>query len=254
MGAVLIDFIFKRKHINVDCFIDSHRTAETYPIRRAVQYIPEWWRKLPNNYHVPHELTKKPFERPTMRTCYGMTTLYRKGFILPLWTDIDLFFEDNKEEASYSYQSASELSIIQHDSKEYGDSFPRHHHMKLKSPWFLRETSGVEFMFMPCLWSHLAAAPHLRVMPGVLNFKYQHSTNVNWFVPYMNAQFRLESGLPLAQIVPLTEKNVKVSIHVLDVTEYEKLRTRMRLHKFKLGFQKVVKDGNKCPVRGMSDE
>lgn len=254
MGAVLIDFIFKRKQINVDCFIDSYRTAITYPIRRSFQYIPEWWRKLPQNYHVPHEITKKPYERPTMRSCYGITSLYKRGFIMPLWADIDLFFEQDEEKATYSYQSVAELKIIQHEPKEYGNNFSRYHHMKLQSPWLIREKSGVEFLFTPCLWSHLDSAPHLRVVPGVLNFKHQYSTNVNWFVPHMNATFRLESGMPLAQIIPLTDKNVKLSVHVLDVTEYEKIRTVTRLHKFRFGFQKVIKDSNKCPMRGLSDE
>lgn len=254
MGAVLIDFIFKRKEINVDCFVDSYRIAETYPVRRSFNYVPDWWRKLPQSFHISHELTKKPYERPTMKTCYGMTTLYRKGFIIPLWADIDLFFNRNEEEAVYSYQSAAELNISQHDSLEYGRQFPNFHHMKLRSPWLFKETKGIEFIFAPCLWSHLAVAPEIRVMPGVLNFRDQHSTNVNWFVPHMNAHIRLEAGLPLAQIIPITDKKVKLSIHVLNRLEYDKLRTVMHVHKFKLGFQKVVKDSNRCPVRGMSDE
>jgi len=254
MGAVLIDFIFKRKQLNVECFVNSHRIATTYPIRKSIHYIPEWWKKLDPTYYAPHNLTNKPYEHPTVRSCYGIVELYKAGLIMPLWSDTDIFLEKTEEMASYSYQAVAEsVRITQHRPEEYGNNFKNFHHMKLISPWILRERSGVKFLFVPCTWSHLAEAPELKVVPGIVNYKHQHTTNVNWFVPHTNAYFRLEAGLPLVQMIPLTDKKIKITTHVLDSLEYEKLRTTMHHHKFKVGFQKVVKE-NRCPMGGSSND
>lgn len=245
MGNILISLFFKTKPLHVECFTKSHNISELYPIKRAFHYVPDWWKRLDKSHYQTHSITGKPYEFPTMKTCGGFVELYKNGLILPLWTDIDFFV--NKE--NFSYHSPNhEFSIKTHNSVEHGNNFSDYHHAKILSPWLLRETTGVGFLWVPCTWSHLTAAPKVNVLPAAIDYKHQYTTHVNCFIDRTDGQFRLEAGMPLVQIVPMSDRPVKLSTHILDEVEWVKLASRMHFHKFTGGFlhgKKRIAMGNK---------
>ena len=90
--------------------------------------------------------------------------------------------------------------------------------------WIIYEKTGVQFAIMPATWSH---AEHLILpLPAIMDFKYQHGSNVNMFLPKPQGKYRLNIpiGMPLIQCIPLAE-NVKLKVENILVTkdEYSKL-------------------------------
>ena len=56
-------------------------------------------------------------------------------------------------------------------------------------------------------------------------------------------QYSIDAGQPLAYLIPLTEKNVNVKIHVVDDNEIKKLKTFH--HSFHNGYEitkKILKE------------
>ena len=238
-------FFTRRKQIVLDCFVESLRIAETYPIRRAFHHIPEWWRGLQPSIYEIEQNTGKPYERPTMKTCRGMTSLYKTGFIMPLWTDLDFFTSYE----GFAYHSADSAFLLdRHSPVQHNHAFSKYHHVKLRSPWLFKEKTGVNFLLTSCPWTHLIDAPRLRVLHGVVDYRSQYTTHINCFIPREDATIRLQSDMPLAHFIPLTDKRVKTKIHVIDAAEYAKMFTYMHMHKFKGGHMKVVKEIKQCPM------
>lgn len=229
----MISFLFKKKYIYVDCFTNSPNIAELYTIKKSFNYVPDWWRNLGSSYFQIHEISKMPFERATMKSCVGFLELYKSGFIIPLWTDIDIFCTQDL----YRWHSKdTTLLISNHDSREHNNTFESYHHMKLQTPWMVRETTGIKFLWTPCTWSQLEDAADVKILPAALDFKYQHTTNIQCFVPKSDRTIRLSAGMPLVQVIPMSEKPLKITTHVLDSVEFEKLSKRSRPHKFVGGY------------------
>ena len=127
-----------------------------------------------------------------------------------------------------------------------GDGFPNHHHLKLISPWLIYEKTGTPFVFTGCPWAQLNDLPDLTVMPGIVNYRYQHGSDVNAFLPKRQQDLQISAGTPLAHLIPMTEKKVKVSTHVVSESEWSKLESVHR-NKFIGSFTSLMKSKNKCP-------
>jgi hypothetical protein len=226
-------FLIKRKKIHVDCFTIDSGFAEHNAIKKAQYYVPSWWKKLNGSCPVK-ENNGVVIDRATMKTCSGFLDLYQQGLIIPMWADTVIYLT----EEGYSYNSALslvDLPIDTHNSYQYGDNFKNHIHIKIISPWLLKEKTGVNFLFTGCVWTTTRVIPKVAVLNGVINYKHQYSTHINTFfllegLPY---QTKIEAGTPIAQIIPISEKLVEPHIHVVSETEYNKLNNYQRAFKFK---------------------
>ena len=76
-------FFFKKKNIVVDCFTTSVTAYKYHPIKKASEFLPEWWKKVPayNNVSSPYS-NNMMVERTSIKKCTGFTSLYKNGFIL----------------------------------------------------------------------------------------------------------------------------------------------------------------------------
>ena len=237
-------FFFKPKSIHIDCFTSSENVATYNPIRRAIHFIPEWWKKLDKTYMELDLPSAIEIESPTMKTCVGFVELYRHGLIIPLWSDLAL--EVINREYRYKF-AIRKGNIGNHSPKQHGDSFNNHLHMKITSPWLLKEKTGVKFLYKGCTWTLLNEAPKITVLDGVLNFKHQISTNINCMAaveptPY---KYTLQAGMPFTQLIPLSDKPVVPHIHVLNEEEYRRMDSAGDHFKFKDAYaskKKAVKE------------
>jgi hypothetical protein len=236
--------VFRKNFINIDCFTSSQMVEQASPIQKASSYIPDWWKNLNSSVVMNHPTTNRPYSFPTMKTCYGFVELYRHGLVMPLWTDLELFIEPE----NYAYHAADFTSSIErHGEHNWGHSYTNYYHMKLISPWMIREKSGVKFMFAPCVWSHLDQLSDIRVLPGIVNYKYQHFTNINWFVPKVNKRITLPLGTPMIHMLPLTDKKLNIKTHVVDEKEILNMK-KFRNNRFVGSFIRFMRTAEKCPM------
>ena len=244
----MFDIIKKRSEIVLDCFTYDYNAYNCFKIDQAQKFIPKWWKDLPSDVTIENQFVSE-IPAPTMKGCTGFIDFYKNGFIIPLWTDIII----NTTESNYSYQCADNKStILNHDATQYNNTFNFLLHLKLILVWTIKCKEAIDFMWTSPFWSNSDdenVFNNLFIVPGVLNFKYQTTANVNMFIPKKPNRIFLEAGKPLVHLFPKTEKNITLRHHHVSIVEFEK--TRSNSFAFKLGELKRKKfmQPQTCPFK-----
>jgi len=204
----MISIFSKPSRIAVDCFTTLPELPILFPITNSGNLLPEFWKSLPNTI----EHNNKTF--PTMKTCPGVNSLYKHGFIMPAWSDITIDTSNNK--LTWSPDSVAAT----HPTAQWGDKgFSDYYHIKLHSPWAFKEKTGVKFLLTNTFWHDSTFKP--RIVNGLIEFKYQHYSNINMFVPKLITpkMIKISAGKELAQFIPLSDKRVDIKMHVVSDNE-----------------------------------
>lgn len=209
-------FFFKRNTIVVDCFTTNSSVNDLFPIQKASKFYPQWWKDLPKTFELPNNwgLT---IPHATMKGCIGFTNTYNNGFMIPLWADLLV----QTDPTNWLYQFSTAHKVDSHDKEQIGSDL--YHHLKLISPWTLKEKSGVKFMWTSAFYNQLAELSAYHILPGIMDFKYNHGTNVNMFFPKVDNKILFKAGTPLAHIIPMSENKVEIKTHVVTEAEMEKI-------------------------------
>lgn len=237
---------FKRKKITLDCFTTSAVAYNLYRIDNSICYIPDWWKAIPTRKIKLYN--NLPVDFSTIKRCQGIIDQYQRGIILPLWTDILI----HTAQQSFSLQCADRFSEVEeHHIEQFLPAFTDYHHIKLLSPWRVREKTGLEFISMPCIWSLLNLTNHLHILTGHLNFKYQNGTHVNMFMDKSPERiFTLPAGTPLLQFIPLTQDDFILKHHHVTEIEFNRLfGLNNALPKFTGNYAERKKRLDQCPIK-----
>ena len=218
----MFDIFKKSSVIHVDAFTSNKLVYDHAPILPAGKYIPEWWKKLPAKGIDP-ELGIKGRETSNMKYCAGFVDLYKKGFMIPFWDNAAIHVDRLVWKEYRETPAPGTPPDHDHPRAQYGSAFKDFHHIKILSPWIFSEKTGAEFAFTPATWSH-EEHEWLRILPGVVNYKYQTTTHINCFMPIKKDPYKIiiKMGTPLVHIIPLSEKRVEVKTHL--VTESEMMK------------------------------
>jgi hypothetical protein len=242
-------FWFKRKEIVVDCFITHPTIEKYYPIQNANNFFPDGWKKMPKSRSVKIYQEKDPnsnieVELSTIKKCVGLLNLFSSGFIIPAWCDFGIEID---ELGKHRYHSPFDLVIDQHPSWQVWDKFyDGYAHAKIGSPWILHEKSGVKFSWHQCDWHYTEKIDKFKILSGIIDYKYQHQTNVNMFIK-KNTIIDFKAGQPLVHCIPLSEHEVKIKTHLVDINEMLKIDFRPVQYMNQYNMIKKSKEKKKCP-------
>ena len=212
-------FFFKKKQIVVDCFTTNLSAYRFAPIVKSVKTVPSWWKDLPNPGFGNARIYPK--SNNNMRRCYGFIELFRRGFTIEHWCDMHIEVNQHQWQAG----SSDTDGPVNHPSDLYKGAFENFHHMKLESPWAIRENTGQHFAWLGAEW--LLDKHQFRVLPGVLEFNINRSANVNLMLPKPRDPYSIyiELGQPLVQVIPLNDDiTLDVRNHLVDDNEIKKQR------------------------------
>jgi hypothetical protein len=218
-------FWFKRKEIVVDCFVTNPVIEKFQSIAPAYNFFPEGWKTLPKTVNIKVHENNDPnskIEAPlsTIKKCIGIQHLFSNGFIIPAWAD---FHIEIQKTGKLMYASPAEFQVDQHPTFQLWDGlYDGYGHVKISSPWVIHEKSGVSFTWNQCDWHNTKNAEICKIVSGVLDFKYQHQSNINMFVK-KDSVYSANAGDPLVHLIPISEKNVKIKTHLVDINEIRKL-------------------------------
>lgn len=233
----------KRKKVVLDCFTTATHAYNLYPIQPATNYYPDWWKETPRSFlrdgFIPHS---------TIKGCTGLIDYYKQGFIMPLWTDIAIDIKDR----AYRWQCADLGTNIQVHSPQEFDKYIHpleYGHMKIDSAWTLKSKSSINWMFVKPYWNFKPIEDY-SVPTGVLNFKYQNSSNIQLLLSLKeNKQFILNAGIPLVHLIPLTENEVEIKTHLVTNDEIKKvtIESSTFLNDYRKKYSILKKKESKCP-------
>jgi hypothetical protein len=244
-------FKFKQKPIVIDCFTHRPEVYTHSKINFAYKFYPYWWKELPQTYKA--ELRGFEVNLSTMKNCSGIVEYYKKGIILPLWTDLKIVVSDNEQKQinCFFYDLISEMK--EHDHRERGSMLSEDHfHLKIMSPWRLKCKEEIPFMFIQPVWN-FSDIFNMIAPPAIVDFKYQHSTNVNVFFKFENQQKEIffKHGQPLIHMVPLSERKVELKHHLIHKDELIKMFDRNPFTENKIfhNWKKILKNttDKNCP-------
>lgn len=223
-------FFFRPSTITIDFFTDMpHAFHHAKPIP-AIESIPPWWRQLPKN--------KPDFggDLKSMRYCPGFTNLYKRGFVIPLWSDLLLSIAGTSSgDYEYKYQFADlHGSLEAHQPNQWGDFYrpDTYQNIKLVNPWMAKTKSKEPFLMTDLTYSRNTQNQFF-VANGVLDFHQYITPNVHLFFirTASTKEHFLKHGEPLAHVIPLSDKKVKIKTHLIETEEKLKMEkyAHMRL-------------------------
>ena len=211
------------------------------PVVKSSKAIPDWWKEI-----EPYDVNNRNPELMTVRECYGFIELYRHGVIVENWCDLTIKTFNDEYLYWYSGGNAPEF----HERRQWGNAFPNHHHLKLNNPWVMREKTGINFMWVGAEWS--LDKFEIKVLPGMVRFDIVTGMNVNMMFPKREGEFTIPVGTPLGQLIPLTDKKLRVENHLVTYEEYKQhLMTSMGVSFYgwrkALQLRKRNKERGTCP-------
>jgi len=211
-------FIFKRKPINIDLFTTKPNVLKYTPVELASKFVPDWWKHLPRGSFNEHDM--QPIR--TMRHCSGAIELFHRGFVVPLWSDVALKVgEEGSEYGAYQF-SDNESVIAFHGPGQRGAFAPNanHMHMKFVSPWFAKCSEDTKWFFTGSQYNQQNLFDYV-VVNGITEFKFQHHTNINIFLPRKktSSTVTLPFNTPLLQVIQLSDRELKLHLHLIDQKE-----------------------------------
>lgn len=207
-------FKFLNKQIHLDVFTYRKEVLEFFTLKPTNKLIPNWYKKIPISESYDFYPSK------TLKGCYGIREILNKGFTIPLWSDLAI--DIKSEEGKIQYQFADEESSIDFHNVEQWQTYadPKDNiHFKIVSPWKAKEKTGVQFLAMEFIWDK--PSYNYKIVSGVTNFKQSHETHINGFFSLsQDSSFILPAEKPLIQFIPLSDKKIKYSYHLIDKKEF----------------------------------
>jgi len=244
-------FFFKQKEIHVDCFTSKQYVHDLYPIDYTHKFFPDWWKALPKSYDKPESLAPIP----TIKSCIGFNNYFKYGMSIPLWSDI---YVANNGDGTFAWQYSDGVSgAMSHDFKQMdgGIDVNKYIHLKLHSPWLIRCKESIDWAWTGNTWGFYDPSQFV-IPPAVINYKYNMNADINMFLNFQgtNGKIFLKQGTPMVNIIPLTERKVKIHLHKVSNEEYFNLRESLIPTSFlnKYGTQKRImeqkeEESKKCP-------
>lgn len=236
--------MFFNKTIDVHLYTKHKFIHEFAKPKTGLSTAPKWFQKL---------RTKKVNFIPesNLKACPAFPDYYKRVIQLPLWSDLALQVGP-KGDASYQWQFSDGLSVIRtHPSTLLGNYRldTEVQHFLIEGPWVVECNNPVSFMVCQPSWQNFEF-PTLSTCQGVINLHKQFTLSSQIYITRTDEtqNIFMEHGTPLLDLVPLTEKKIKVHTH-FDVKKHAELISYTPRVKFTGGYNYKQAALKKCPYR-----
>ncbi len=215
------NFFIKEKEIVLECFTYLNHAYDYAKIDYAHKYVPDWWKKTPGQ--LP-ELTKGA----TIKHCTGLIDYYKKGIVIPSWFEFELSVAPIGGFPEWEWRSSNSDLDTSHSHVQLqfmGFAGQHGHNIKIVSPWALRTKEEVYFTWTEPLWNMVDYKNTIKILPAVVNYKYNHASEINLFIEQKDFPQRctIPALNPLVIMHPLTERPIKLVHHNVTKDEYARL-------------------------------
>ena len=188
----------------------------------AKKWIPEWWKKLPASRTESNLHTEgSPVPVSSMKQCPAINEILKQGVIIPSWCELHL--SCNPDGQLNQRVFPEHTALLPHDEEDWNFHKPGYAHVKVGSPWLLKEETGVQFMWIKPEWHQKDPLAYWGV-PGIIEYKYQHALLNNVMVAF-GSNVKIMTGDPWLQIIPLSDKPIEIECHLVSSEEMSRLNT-----------------------------
>ena len=242
VGETTLNFLKLIKPIKVEALCAMDQIVEIAPVQKTMKFKPQWFKSLPQykqrppvNFFDENDTTAKHKHMPNMRGCIGLTGLMSKGFILPMWCDLQMRVPESKDVIGWAGEKAREgvfpadqrTQVEPHHYAQYNGAFPMDlwYHTKIISPWLFRCKEEIEFAWIDPLWFRPESMAYYSLLPATLNYKYQTTTNINIMMRKYDKEsaFYIAFQQPMVQVIPLSERDVSLKVEAISDKEFSRI-------------------------------
>ena len=204
--------------IILDCYTYNPFAYNFAKINHGYHYIPEWWKNTP----------KVVEGHPTIKSCPAFVEYYKKGIVIPMWCEVEIQINP-KGKQLFTWKSAQrDFNITEHGQDQLkGFAKEDGHNLKIMSPWFIKCREDINFTFTQPIWSQRDTMFNFILTPGIVSFKSQMGSNLNYFFQQKDTQqvINIEPLTPMAIMHPMSKRKVKLRHHLLTSKDKEGFAT-----------------------------
>jgi len=218
---------FKKKEIVLDCFTGSPIAYELGKPDFAYKFFPEWFIKLPKR--MPNIRNPRTGENGTIKLCRAFKRYYTANSIILPSGYFGHIKVNTKEKRTFDWRiqtkDTSQGVSSHHSAQSEGFLTDNYQHIKLSSSWSFKTNKFIEFLWSDPIYNRPNICDYT-IMPGVIDFKYQHDAFINLVLEYKNDPYELEfkPGQPLVMLTPLSQDyNITIKHHLIDKSKEEPL-------------------------------
>jgi hypothetical protein len=222
---------FKKKSIELNCYTSYNHVYDMFKIESAKKHIPDWFKELPSTFTDPRSVNPIP----TVKTCVGIASYFRNGFIIPMWTDAQIGYVQANNGYTNTTQFVTQFSdgatkCQVHEQKQIGNNFmpdQTYANFKIFSPWVFDCDEDIDWLWTQPAYN-FKYPDELILLPGALEFKYNSNVFINLGMRKLNENkepkcINIEAGQPLVHLIPLTDRKVIVKNHLVSNEEWNRI-------------------------------
>jgi len=211
--------MFKRNEITVKLYTYEPNHFEFFKLRKGTSDFPDWFKKLPSEYYEDGFI---PAPVPTAKRCPSIINYFKKSMVIPSQFDFYLKAgQDNTSGWLAPTQDSANMIKTFNNKQKTGFDVP---HVKIDTSWLCVEETGIDFMIVDAYYNNFNQP--WRIIPGILDFKYQYSLNINIAYNIQEDPIFIPINTPLSFMIPLTEKDVKYEHHLVSNDEWKHIRNK----------------------------
>lgn len=203
--------------MKIEFFSTVDGLAEACPIIPASEYRAAWMKRAQSDYK--DKIKKSEGRLNHIYQCPGIFDLAKTGFIVPMWHDVAI---EPHEGGDFKYTIPSsdliDLSfgkeIISRQTTGVETLMPVRPWtfgplLKINMPWHVIAPKGVKMLMIPFPYPD---SFEIESSIGMLDPSVSSEINVQAYCNVQRGRFVLKAGTPLAQLIPLTEKNYELVV------------------------------------------
>ena len=205
--------IFRRKkELILDCYTCNHYAYNFAKINHGIHFIPEWWKNTPRG-----EYERNSKQKLTIKNCPAIVEYYKRGLVIPMWSEVRITLNPTDQDCDFIWESSNgTFETPSHPTFQF-EKFAKEDglNLKIRSPWNIKCREKVMFSSSQPIWNHRETIFDLVMLPGILDFKTQTSTNMNYFYSKSNKNVTIEFAplTPMVILHPLSEDRKIVLRH-----------------------------------------
>jgi hypothetical protein len=240
--------MFFNKDIDLHFYTNLDYVHKFAPVKTGNDTKPTWF----NRIRPRKVLDFTAMSKKTLKSCPGIQEYHKRAIQIPLWSDLALEIGPKGSDV-YKWTYSDCTSGIRVHPPEIINNYRSaedFQHLLFQVPWAGISTESIDFLVCQPLW-HSFNFPTISITQGILNFKDQRTCNAQAFITRTNKtqSILIPHGTPLLELLPLTEKRVKVHNHFVDDLEFQKIMSINPYTKFTGGHYYNRAIAKKCPIK-----
>jgi len=205
----------------IEFFSTIPGVAEAFPIIEAKDFKPEWTKSaIKDLVDKKSKSTDNDTGRFThLAYCPGIFDLFKTGYIVPMWYDINIKTEKDTPGFSWTvadkaFHTLSDMKFVDTHNDRMTNFIPKRkgtidNIVKINTPWNVIVPDGLKLLCLPINYPDNF---DYESTTGILDPSQSSEINIQMSWNVKDGERLIKAGTPLMHIIPLSEKTFNLEV------------------------------------------